>query len=302
MELEAEIRECFAALEKECYRQLKSTGTKYPTYAINFNGSYGIAIPCSENVMIKEDFANCQIRTGYLHLQTGRTYALILECFYEEYRNEFASLCLQVAEVDDDGKHREDLLKDPLAWWNRWKNLIGNGIVDKKVYNVIAEMSVFAEKYAEDKSAVWTAGQFGTYDIELNNSAYEVKSTVLKYGSTVTISSQFQLDRVSELTLCFVRMEQSKLGISINDMVKKITDEGYSKEDLEKQLNVFGLEYGKSVRNEKYRILEEREYAVDDDFPKITQSSFVGNKIPEGITKITYDVDLESVKYKKIQR
>lgn len=181
------------------------------------------------------------------------------------------------------GSDRKDLLDNPIGWWEKWKELLGNSIYEKKPYSIIAEMLVLNELYKTDKSAKWTGVLGATHDIETDGSSYEVKSTIKRYGATVTISSQYQLDSTKKLQLYFCRLEKSKSGISINDLVNSLVLNGYDSEKLEKQLHKLGYEYGTNVREEKYKILEKRKYNVDDKFPKITNLSFKNDKFPESV-------------------
>ena len=52
--------------------------------------------------------------------------------------------------------------------------------------------------------------------------------------------------------------------------------------------------------NEKYRILEARLYNIDENFPKITLKSLKNEKLPKGIIKIEYIVELDDIEYESI--
>ena len=44
-------------------------------------------------------------------------------------------------------------------------------------------------------------------------------------------------------------------------------------------------------------MLEKRIYEVNDEFPKITNTSFKENHIPDSIIQITYTIDLDGLNY-----
>jgi len=92
-------------------------------------------------------------------------------------------------------------------------------------------------------------------------------------------------------------MEKSVEGFSINDVKTNLVNAGYNEDTLEEQLNQLGYEFGMSVRDEKYKVLEKRKYEVDQKFPQITPASFKGGKIPDKIIQITYTVDLDGLEY-----
>ena len=217
----------------------------------------------------------------------------------KKLRYEFASICTQFVDPGICGDGRRRLCLDPLEWWKNWKELLGNKISEKKPYSVIGEMIALLEIYKEDSSTVWKSIEAGSHDIETNDKSVEVKSTINRYGTSVTISSQFQLRSINQLYLYFYRLEKSEEGVSINYLKDKLLQAGYSEDLIEKQLDSYGYEYGSSARNEKYKVLEDRKYLVDETFPKITNRSFKENKIPKHVTQIVYTIDLEGVPYEQ---
>ena len=67
---------------------------------------------------------------------------------------------------------------------------------------------------------------------------------------------------------------------------------GYNTDLLNAKLELRGFEKGMSARKKRFILHEMLLYKVDETFPRITPDSFVGGVLPEGITKITYTVDL----------
>ena len=45
----------------------------------------------------------------------------------------------------------------------------------------------------------------------------------------------------------------------------------------------------------KFSIIEKSSYKINDEFPRINQSSFVNSSIPDSISKIRYDIELNKV-------
>lgn len=296
MEILEEIRECFASTQNGA-RDMKSLPNEYAAMTIRNSEGYGIAIEFDDERDISEKFANCRMFTQYLSIDGVEKKYLILSCMLDSLRYEFATVCAQFVEPGIDGIDRKNLLQEPLAWWKQWRELLGNAISDKSAYSVIAEMMVLDELFVNDNSVEWAAVTAGSHDIEGNAASYEVKSTVKRYGATITIAGQHQLQSLKRLQLYFCRLEKSKAGISINDMKEKLVSDGYDKEKIEQQLYHLGYEHGASVREDKYKILEKRKYEVDEKFPKITKSSFKDDHIPESVIQITYTIDLDGVEY-----
>lgn len=296
MTLPDEIKQFFAT-HKNGALPLKSLPDEYPAYAIRTSEGFGVALEWDSDAALSEHFANANFYSSTMMLGGADKTLLILQSYREDLRNEFACVCAQFVDPGKEGAGRASILSEPLSWWKKWRNLLGNVISDKAPYSVLCEMMVLDYVRNEDSSAEWTAAKSGTHDIESENRSYEVKSTIRRYGAEITISGQFQLLTPKPLDLFFCRVEESPAGISINDMKKKLVDDGYNEGELEHQLSKQGYELGASSRVIKYSVLEKRRYHIDDSFPKITEASFKGDKIPNGITHITYSVDLETIPY-----
>ena len=300
MTLVEEIRDAFAS-KAVGFRLLENLDSNYPAYAMRVDGSFGVAIPYDNALVIAEHFSGAQLhsRKRILDGFEEKTY-LELTSNIEDLRNEFASLCGQFVTPGPNGVERKALVNDPLTWWGNWRKLLGNSISEKKAYDVIAEMTALYELLKIDSTVQWAAAdRCGTQDIEGNENSYEVKSTIKKTGVQITVSSLQQLkqDTQKRLYLYFCRMEESMQGVSINDLVEKLTGAGYDQFLLEKELMSIGYEYGCSARNEKYKITERRKYEVDDSFPSITENSFKGDKSPEFLLEFTYTIDLSNIPY-----
>lgn len=296
MEILEEIREYFASTQNGA-REVKALSSNYPAIVIRNNEGYGVAIEFDDERDISEKFANSRLFSRNMAIGGVEKKYLVLSCMLDSLRYEFATVCAQFVEPGIDGVDRKNLMAEPLDWWKKWRELMGNAISSKEAYSVIAEMMVLDDLYVNDNTIERTAVNAGSHDIEGYESSYEVKSTVKRYGATITIAGQHQLQSLKRLQLYFCRLEQSKSGISINDMKDKLVADGYDKDKIEQQLYQLGYERGASIREEKYKVLEKRKYEVDDKFPKITKTSFKDDRIPESVIQITYTIDLDGLDY-----
>lgn len=292
-----EIRDGFASMASYGAMKIYGIADEYEAFIIRIPDGFGVAIPVDKDMMVAESFNSCKFRTGLISIGGSPSNYLMLISAFEEYRYEFASLCTELVSPGENGKDRKALLECPLDWWRRWKELVGNGIKERAIYSIIAELRVLEHKLATDPSAEWTATRMGSHDIECVAESCEVKSTCKRYGAEITVAGQHQLVHKKPLYLYFLRMEESYEGISINDMKKRLIQAGYDPGKLEIELQHQGLEHGASIRDKKYKILEKRRYVVDEAFPCITRESFKDNHLPEGITQIVYTVDLDAVSY-----
>lgn len=293
-----EIRECFASREKGAIK-FKNLQVPYTGWYIRTEEGYGVAVPCSSEVEVSEYFANSKIQTREMIIDAEEVYVLLLSCINDDYAYEFASVCAEFLEPGKNGIARASLINDPVSWWKRWKELMGNSARDKKVYDVIGEMLVYEHLLKSGKNVVWGGPDSRTHDFEGESESFEVKSTIKKYGYTTTISSQYQMESDKPLYLYYCRLEKSRLGDSINDIKERLLLLGCNDSEIEKKLSGLGLEKGRSIRNEKYKTLETLIYPVNDNFPKVIRESFKDDKYPERVLQITYTINLEGLESKK---
>ena len=298
MDILEELKLFFSSLTNGA-APLQSLPEENPAYAIRTVNGYGVAIEWEKEDLISEHFASARLLSVKTKVGGEDKSLLMLVSDREVYRNEFASVCAQFVDPGQDGLERTRLLEDPLKWWINWKLLLGNASIDKSPYSVLCEMIVLKHVLSFDTTAKWTASISGTHDIETDTRSFEVKSTKMRYGASITVSSQFQLLTPKQLELFFLRVEEAPSGVSINDLSEMLVSVGYDKYLLEDQLTKAGYEAGSSDRNKKYSILEKRVYKVDDSFPKITADSFKNGTIPPAITEINYTIDLDGITYEK---
>lgn len=297
MRLLDEIRLNFAA-RIEGRRKLKNIPSRYPAWTFKIGEDFGVAIENINNINIVEKFANSKIHSTKFEDENGNEVNMIvLTCNREKLRNEFAIMCAYFVDPGRDGETRYELVNTPIKWWEKWKSLVGNAIINKEPYSVLGELMVLEHLIRQGEQVEWTGADYNIYDIESEDLNYEVKSTIKKYNSEITISSQFQLESKKELELYFCRFEECINGESIDTLVERLIKIGVNKENLEKKLKRLNLEKGSHIRKQRYKMIEKRKYKIDSNFPRITQSSFVDGKIPQSITHIVYTVNLDGIEY-----
>lgn len=295
-ELIREIKTHFAA-GLDGLRKITTLPDEYTAYTYRNSGVFGLAIEYDDEKVINEAASEVIYTTQILLKESGEKKFLLLTCLDEEYRNQFAELSYSFITPGNNGENRQSILSDPISWWNKWTELLGDRKSKKASYDVLAELIALDYLYQQDNSTRWSATEAGTHDIESDSQSYEVKSTTKKSESHITISSRFQLESTYKLELFFFRLECSLSGFSINDVVISLEKHGYDRNLIESQLEEKGFVRGRSIRNIKYTILEVRRFIVDGNFPKIVENSFKNDVFPKNIIKILYTIDLEGIDY-----
>ena len=275
----------------------------YPAWTIKTNEVYGVAIPLLDNVEVAEKFSGAKLYNDIIELNGQKENVLLLVTDLEDIKYPFATLCAELITPGDAGILRREEEENPVNWWKQWKELLGNKNIDERVYDVLGELYTLRYLAKSGKMAIWNGPNSATYDIECDCMYYEVKSTVAREKRQITLNNHFQLDPPDgkELKLILCQFEVAQTGYNIDSLVDELTQYGYSKQDLNQKLEVLGFEKRNSARKRCYMLHAMIEYDVDDKFPAIRESSFVGGVLPKGVQTITYTVSLDGVSGEKIE-
>ena len=279
------------------------TNAGYETWTIKNHSEYGVAVPIQSEEEISEYFSGAHLYTDkkILNDEEERN-ILFLTCDKEDIIEPFSALCAELVTPGENGELRREFVKNPLAWWSQWKELLGNKNVDFRAYDVLGELWVLKYLAEHGEQAEWNGPNGATYDIDCNGYFTEVKSTIARNKKQITLSNLFQLDPPGgqKLYLFLCQFESAKEGISINSLVKDLEQLGYSSAGLNEKLSKLGLEKGKTARKRNYIVHAVTKYCVDDSFPAIRPSSFTGGALPDGVMSITYTVTLDGITGEKL--
>lgn len=269
----------------------------YPAWTINTGDSFGVVIPYNGNEDINESFTNVRILSKEVIFDGGNVErALTMTSNSYESRDSFAAFCAAFVTPGSDGSNRAEIMNAPLLWWQTWKEMLGNKNIDPRIYDVLGELCVLKVLAEGGEDVNWNGPNRASYDIEMESRFVEVKSTLARDKREVTISSQFQLQADKPLWLVLCQFEASVLsGISIDYIIGELNDMGYNTASVENKLSDMGFEQGMSARKKTFILHDMLQYTVDDSFPRITPQSFLGGVLPQGITKISYTVDLSGL-------
>lgn len=299
-----ELKQLFNILQNKDYYiyKLQELDSTYDAFFISEGNWKGVGIPIDNEEILKKDFfanfENIKVCVQNKQISNGRKICLLsLLTKKETTIDKFILLCLDFIYPGKDGENRVELVSNPQKWVNKWKDLLGNKSESDMDYSYLGELIIL--NYLLDNNEKVEITNQGSCDLETEDKNYEVKTTILRYASTIEVHSQYQFEKLNDnpLELYFVRLEESTEGISINKILKLLENKNYNIEKISKKVK----EISSESREKNYKILEIRKYNIDEDFPKITASSFKNNSIPKNIINIKYIVDLEGIKYDNIQ-
>ncbi|MEB6588390.1 PD-(D/E)XK motif protein [Pseudomonas asiatica] len=293
-----EIRRGFANLDHSG-RMLAIEGLpeNCPAWVFREGEVFGVAVELPADLTLSEGFAGARLRTVKRVIEGEIRHFLRLESSTEWLRNEFGVICEHMVTPGADQGSRLALLADPLAWWERWRHLLGNALVNRTSYDTLAELLVIERLVNSNVKFDWRGPCGASVDIQTPAEGFEVKSTISRYDSRVHIAGQFQLALGSgqPLSLVHFRFEPSLQGESIDAVCKRLVMAGVRNALLEEPLARCGLEVGCSARKETFKVLGANVYTVDEYFPKVAPESFVGGVLPAGVVHLEYQVDLSAL-------
>lgn len=270
----------------------------YPAWTVKTNELFGVAIPLAEDIEVSESFSGAKLYNDLIILDgSEQQNVLLLTTEINEIKYSFATLCAELVTPGENGDLRKEVTSNPVTWWMQWKELLGNRNVEDRVYDALGELCTLKYLAKCGEQAIWNGPNSSTYDIDCDLTYYEVKSTIARKKRQITLSNHFQLDPPDgkKLKIVLCQFEPAKSGYCIDDLVDELVLFGYSKTDLNEKLEKIGLEKRKSSRKRCYDLHAMILYDVDDDFPAIRETSFVGGILPKGVETITYTVTLDGI-------
>ena len=134
-----EILEHFAA-NQQGMRPIKSLNPEWQAFTLRQGIEFGVAIEFNQEIEVNEESTSAIISTQNFIINGNQRKFLLLSCFDEEYRNEFAELCCHFVEPGPEGNNRKNLLNNTRDWWDHWTNMLGDSKTKRHSYEVIAEL------------------------------------------------------------------------------------------------------------------------------------------------------------------
>ncbi|MFZ5759846.1 MAG: PD-(D/E)XK motif protein [Thermodesulfobacteriota bacterium] len=193
-----------------------------------------------------------------------------------------------------------------LAHIKRWKAFFAGRktrlLSPEEIRGLFAELLFLRSLYQghlPEKSSVeaWCGVEGLHQDFIFGNTAVEIKSLSGKERNTVHISSEDQLEGLSDhLFLMIFRlsdMPDSDRSLSLNDAVHRIENELTDAEGLEDfyaKLAAYGYVPVQEYDLPKLQVTSKHSYRVTQNFPRLVRAH-----LPEGVTRVSYEIELEKL-------
>lgn len=180
----------------------------------------------------------------------------------------------------------------------RWRELLERRrppLSPDALAGLFGELHVLSQLVARDPAhrvGAWVGPTGAVHDFQTATVEVEVKATARREGRLVGIHGAEQLQPTGdrELYLLFIRFRIDTAGRSVGDLVASLKSAGVDGIQLDELVALSG--WSESVDDERFVVVEERLYRVDDAFPKIVPDSFTEGDVPSGVVRLQYEVDL----------
>lgn len=242
-------------------------------------------------------------------LRTGRVSGLqdlVLTLESHVDRDLFSGLCETLFSNLEPVSESSTALAVALTHIKRWKAFLAGKkrrvLSLNEVRGLFAELHFLRSLYREhltetDALNAWCGPDDVHQDFIFGNTAVEVKSLSGRERRSVRISSEDQLEALSDnLYLMIFRLTEqsdSDISLSLNDLVEAIGRElkkAEAIEELSLKLAVYGYVELREYDAPQFLVSGRASYRISESFPRLVRST-----LPDGIVRVGYEIELESI-------
>lgn len=233
-------------------------------------------------------------------------WALVLKLAKPELAKVFFLLCDDLIESCRKYGPNEDPMARLMARFTRWQRLLDRGydalLPEVALRGLMGELLFMLHNVIPTRDPLaavtaWTGPLGGHQDFSFPDRLYEIK-TIRTGAPTIMVSSEEQLDAVCvPLDLAVVTLDDADASgqnsitpLSLVERLMSIFESSPDATDMfESRLIEAGFVRREEYGSKQYMFAGIRTFAVTDGFPSIVRS-----KLPAGIRKVSYEIQLES--------
>ena len=179
---------------------------------------------------------------------------------------------------------------------------------EEEIIGLTGEL-IFIFSLVEKKQNLWKGwnGPFkASKDYTINNIDVELKASLQSGEPSITVNNLNQLETVEGRSLFLFHstlVKNPNGDISVPKLIKKIIEKIEDQDDFINTLFAAGysIEHEDLWDSFRFSLIEKSSYKVTSDFPRINQNSFINSSIPDSISKIRYDIELNKLNKFKIE-
>ena len=281
----------------------------FATYRCPEN-TIGIAFSFNNNTVIDKDKLDTNLKELDIFLTQDTSFAnsklLIIELKRTNNKDIFATLSLDIIASISELNTEQKVIRTIINQLAKWKNLFEK---NKFTYLTVSEQQglfgellllekLFKSSHQNMQIALnaWMGPEKSLRDFQMGNVAIEVKTSATNNTSSVTISSEGQLDEdlIDNLFLLHIKLVVSNsAGETLPDLVarikKNLNDDIIVLNNFNAKLFFAGYftSHEQFYSDRYYRIESFDYYKVNGDFPRIKKKDLM-----QGVNDVTYSISL----------
>jgi hypothetical protein len=263
------------------------------------NGTMHLLVPVGRAIAVPTDDRTAHVRIGPAELVVNERPRSFIDvsCNEPRFSDAFQRLAIQVVErIDATPLAALVAPYDVLARWRDFFEPRRRALTANAIVGLFGELSVLERLVERDpfrRVEHWVGPTGAPHDFQVGTNSFEIKTTGVREGLVVEIHGVEQLEHApgNDLYLTVLRIDRDEHGRTISDLLDSLESTGANRAHLRDLTRLIGWDEA-NPSDERFLLAEQRWYRVDEAFPKIVQSSFVGGRLPAGTLRLRYDVDL----------
>lgn len=229
---------------------------------------------------------------------------LTLSLLSENETAVFMEMCRDLLAATEDARDESEALKKFWQRYKHWQNLFAAAkndlLSEERQRGLIGELlflrgQIINGRPLKESVAGWTGALKEHQDFSYGKTWYEIK-TVMEQAEKVSIQSleQLSLERIGELVIYRLAKTAGE-GFTLNSLVNELEELLSKNASAAQRFKVLLFQTGYVGREEyheqSYRLVENMNFTVDENFPRLTK-----NNLPPAIIEASYSLNLRGLK------
>lgn len=246
------------------------------------------------------------IRVDLRRLGSASEQGLVISLEEQENSDLFLGLCKTMISSLQSVEDSATALSLAMTHIKRWKAFLSGKksrlLTPEEIRGLFGELRFLQYLYSThyDVSTAldsWVGPEGAHQDFQIEDVAVEVKSLSGRERNSVRISSEDQLEAVTEELFLFTyglrELPKSDSAKSLNELVYEVSSDFKDPElvaVLEQRLAAVGYVEMKEYDQPKLVVVSERAFKIGPNFPRLVRSA-----IPDGLAEVNYEIQMEKI-------
>ncbi len=280
------------------------TGYGSARFALGPLGEPRLLVPCAKGTSGQslQDGPKLAVMVANYNADTGQQLFIDVLCIDIRLNAVFAELCKEILKRLSEGEGPVTAVSGTIGDFREL--LLANAtdsVSRSKTAGLLGELYALRMlvEHSPEAAAAWKGPYDQRHDFRRANHAIEVKTSTRSDATKISVHGADQLLEPlhGKLALFHIRMEIADQGrLSVEALFDELVHRGVDPMILRTGLAEIGCADPKDSAWNRYRFEVQGfdAFAVGSDFPRITSKDFPGDRVPQAISRLTYELDLSA--------